>query len=304
MTAALSTVVTDAGEPRLAVATAHGERTVHDFHAWYPTSPCGESCLGSAQRRAGKAVMVARVIRLATVLMLIAVAGLLITPMPRMARRVFLRRSAQELLRAIGIRIVVDDRRPFGSRARGLVVANHISYLDILAIAVVQPSHFVAKSDIAQMPGISALARRFGVICVDRGSLRKLPDAVGAATAGLSEDSSVAVFPEGTTWCGQAHGSFRPAFFQSALDAGVPVLPIGIAFSAVGSRCTAAGFIGDDGPADTLRRVLGVRGLAVHVSLHEPQLPHGDRRALAARCESMIRSTPEPWAQRPVLVGI
>ncbi|MGW5523192.1 lysophospholipid acyltransferase family protein [Gordonia sp. NPDC003950] len=292
MTAVLPAV--EAAPDRL-TRQPHGKVCRHDHHSWYPTSPCGAECLDAPALRAGRVIVAARLIRLTMVLTVIAFLGALVAPMPRLVRRAYLRRSAQAVLHAIGIRILLDDHRPFGSRARGLVVANHISYLDILAIAVVQPAHFVAKSGVAQMPGISVLARRFGVICIDRSSLRTLPTVIGEATAGLCADSSVAVFPEGTTWCGHAQGSFRPAFFQSALDAGVAVLPVGIAFSARGGRCTAPGFIGDDGPADTLRRVLALRDLTVHVSLHEPQLPRGDRRALAARCEMLIRSAPEPW---------
>ncbi|MGW0036598.1 lysophospholipid acyltransferase family protein [Gordonia sp. NPDC003376] len=277
-------------------ATADVESSVsrsesRHVHAWYPSSPCGDGCLNGVGASAAGAVLVAaRTVKLVLAVMAIAVAGVLVTPLPRLVRRAFLRASAQTMLRAIGIRIVIDDRRPFGSRTRGLVVSNHISYLDILAIAVVQPSRFVAKSDVAAMPVVSVLARRFGVITIDRGSLRGLPGVVGVATAGLESDASVAVFPEGTTWCGGAQGRFAPAFFQSALDAGVPILPVGIGFTADGRHTTEPGFIGEDGPADTLRRVLRLRRVVVHVCLHEPQLPHGDRRELAARCELLVRS--------------
>lgn len=247
--------------------------------------------------------MALRIVRLMAVVVMMVVVGLLVLGLPRLVRRAYLRRAAQELLRALGIRVVIDDRRAFRSRARGLVVANHISYLDILAIAVVQPAHFVAKSDVATMPGIALLARRFGVICIDRGSLHALPAAIDAAVAGLERDSSVAVFPEGTTWCGHAQGSFRPAFFQSALDAGVPILPIGITFTADGVRTAQPSFIGDDGPADTLRRVLAMRAVAVHVRLHEPQLPVGDRRSLAQQCERLIRDGSLPASTAPMHPG-
>ncbi|RPA62263.1 1-acyl-sn-glycerol-3-phosphate acyltransferase [Gordonia oryzae] len=267
---------------------AHTEVEVK--HAWYPTSPCGSHCLDDAGPRVGRIVVALRIARLVATAVMIGLVGLMATVTPRLVRRAYLRWAARELLRAIGIRVTIDDRRPFPSRARGLIVANHISYLDILAIAVVQPAHFVAKSEVAAMPGISTLARRLGVISIDRGSLRTLPTVISEAVAGLERDSSVAVFPEGTTWCGRAQGGFRPAFFQSALDAGVPILPIGIAFSAAGIPTAEPGFIGDDGPADTLARVLRMRAVAVEVSLYEPQLPVGDRRTMAARCEQLIGS--------------
>lgn len=259
-------------------------------HAWYPISPCGDRCQQMPTRPAGMLVRAWRVARLATVIVAVAALGMPVMVMPRLIRRAFLRCAAHHLLAALGIRVDIDDRRPFGSRTRGLVVANHISYLDILAVAVIQPARFVAKSDVAAMPVVSALARRLGVICIDRGSLRTLPDAVGRARAGLESDSSVAVFPEGTTRCGRGMGTFAPAFFQAALDANVPVLPIGLAYRIDGIRTAAPGFIGDDEPLDTLGRVLRTRGISVHVRLYEPQLPAGDRGTLAARCAALVGS--------------
>ena len=118
--------------------------------------------------------------------------------------------------------------------------------------------------------------------------MRALPATVHRAVTELQADNSVAVFPEGTTWCGRARGDFRPAFFQAAIDAGVPVIPLHVEFTVSGTVTTAAGFIGDDSPADTLRRVLRTRGLAVRIRVHESQLPRSDRRELADRCAELV----------------
>ncbi|MFW0792636.1 lysophospholipid acyltransferase family protein [Gordonia sp. CPCC 205515] len=258
-------------------------------HAWYPTSPCGEHCRATDPDAAVGRLMVAlRLIRLAVTVLMLVVVGAMVSMTPRIVRRRYLRMASRGLLSAIGVRIDVDDRRPYASSTRGLVVANHISYLDILALAVVSPAHFVAKSDVAHMSVISGLARRFGVITIERDSLRTLPTVVADAVARLHRDSSVAVFPEGTTWCGAEQGRFRPAFFQAAIDAGVPVIPVRLGFHTPAGTSTAASFIGDDTPADTLRRVLRTRGLTMHVRVHELQLPTADRRVLAARCERLL----------------
>ncbi|GAA1480947.1 lysophospholipid acyltransferase family protein [Gordonia sinesedis] len=264
-------------------------------HAWYPTSPCGDAChTGDVADTApaGAVLVVARLLRLLWIALVVLAAGVAVTPLPRLVRRSYLRWASRALLRAIGVEMAVDDRRPFASNGRGLVVANHISYLDILAVAAITPAYFVAKSDVASIPGIAVLARRLGVITIDRESLRSLPGTLDRAVDGLHGDASVAVFPEGTTWCGRGRGAFRPAFFQAAIDAGVPILPIGLGFTVDGRLSTVPGFIGDDGPADTLRRVIGTRGLTVHVCVHEPQLPISDRRTLAARCEELIGRHP------------
>ncbi|AZG48812.1 lysophospholipid acyltransferase family protein [Gordonia insulae] len=259
-------------------------------HAWYPESVCGTGCRQSDDVDiAGGLRVVVRTVGLAAVVLVLVLTGPLVVMAPRMIRRRYLGRAARGLLSAIGVAISVDDRRPFAGTARGLIVANHISYLDILALAVVSPAHFVAKSDVATMPVISALARRLGVITIDRASLRGLPATVQSAVSHLHRDTSVAVFPEGTTWCGREAGRFRPAFFQAAIDAGVPVTPVRLRFVGEdGSATTAASFIGDDTPLDTLRRVLRARGITVEIRVHEMQLPDTDRRSLAARCERLV----------------
>lgn len=258
-------------------------------HAWYPTSPCGTPCLGADRCDVvGAMRVVARVTRLVVILVGLVVSGVLVMPLPRLVRRAYLRRSSRAVLRALGVRVVIDDRRPFAASTRGLVVANHVSYLDILAIAVVNPAHFVAKSEVMTMPVISTVARRLGIIPVDRCSLRTLPDTVDRVVGDLESDSSVAVFPEGTTWCGRARGEFRPAFFQAAINAGVPVIPMHLEFSVDGAITAAPGFIGDDSPADTMRRVLRMRGLTMRVRIHESQLPGDDRRELARRCADLV----------------
>ncbi|WP_245549945.1 lysophospholipid acyltransferase family protein [Gordonia effusa] len=233
-----------------------------------------------------------RVCALALVVGYLVLTVVFVLPTPRVLRRRYLRSVARMLLGALGIRIAVDDRRPFPARARGLIVANHVSFLDVLAIASVSPAHFVAKSDVMEMGPVSLLARVLGVIAVDRSSLRELPGSVEAVVDALHRDKCAAVFPEGTTWCGRSSGRFRPAFFQAAIDAGVPVLPMTLEYSDVdGNLCTAPAFIGDDEINDTMGRVLAQRSMTVTVTVHELQLPVADRRHLAARCEELVFGT-------------
>jgi putative hemolysin len=113
---------------------------------------------------------------------------------------------------------------------------------------------------------------------------RTLPATVADVTDALRGGSVVAVFPEGTTWCGRARGPFRPALFQAAVSAVVAVVPARLDFSlADGSTTTVAAFVGTDSLAASLWRVITARGLAVtlraYPALHpEPGL---SRRALA-----------------------
>ncbi|SDU45243.1 lysophospholipid acyltransferase family protein [Gordonia westfalica] len=264
-------------------------------HPWFPVSTCGGDCLGprATKRVLDAAVMSWRLCRLGAVvgwIIGILVADEAMARLRGRPRRPLRARASGPLLAALGIGVVIEDRRR-DPRATGLIVANHISFLDVLALALVSSAHVVAKSDVVDMPVVARIARRFGVIAVDRGTLRGLPAAVGGVSSRLAAGSSVIVFPEGTTFCGRTGGEFRPAFFQAAVDAGVPVFPVRLRFLGPdGHAATAPSFIGDDSPLDTLRRVLRARGLTAAVRLEPAESPGTDRRELARRCERVLSS--------------
>ncbi|MDT3397217.1 1-acyl-sn-glycerol-3-phosphate acyltransferase [Streptomyces sp. B1866] len=172
-----------------------------------------------------------------------------------------------------------------------LVVANHISWLDIVALLAVEPVTMLAKREVAGWPVVGRLTRRAGTLFIDRDRLRGLPETVAELSARLRAGQSVAVFPQGVTWCSGAAGRFRRAAFQAALDAGAPVRPVTLGYYQHGTASTVAAFVGEDGFASSLRRVLGADGLTVRVTVHEPVLAArgaDDRRALAARAQAVV----------------
>ncbi|MDK0523634.1 lysophospholipid acyltransferase family protein [Streptomyces sp. ML-6] len=114
-----------------------------------------------------------------------------------------------------------------------LVVANHISWLDVPLVAAVFPGRMLAKREIRDWPLLGPLAALGGTLFVERDRLRALPTTVRDIAAALRGGSCVVVFPEGTTWCGHGPGGrFSPAAFQAAIDAGATVRPVRIAYRA------------------------------------------------------------------------
>ncbi|MCF7550310.1 1-acyl-sn-glycerol-3-phosphate acyltransferase [Pseudonocardia sp. WMMC193] len=266
----------------LATAPAPGH-TLHPTHpgvppfaeraGWAPWSPCGPDCLPAAGPTAH--LRVAR--RLAVLLGVLVAAPLLLVP----ARPTLYRL----LLRAAGVRVRVEGTLGRG----GLVVANHLSWVDVLALGVLAPVRMVAKAEVAHWPLIGPLAARTGALFVERARLRGLPGVVAATAAVLRAGDTVGVFPEGTTWCGSASGPFRRAPFQAALDAGVPVRPVRITMTLPDGRPTTAGsFLGDETLATALLRVLRLPRLHCTLTVLAPLAPTGDRRDLAARAERAI----------------
>ncbi|MGW1836137.1 lysophospholipid acyltransferase family protein [Streptomyces sp. NPDC002067] len=208
-----------------------------------------------------------------------------------------LRDRARALLAALGIRL--DGGGPLRAPSTGpgtLIVANHISWLDIPALLAVEPVPVLAKREVGTWPVVGGLARRAGTHFIDRASPRQLPQVVGELTEILASGRSVAVFPQATTWCTADGGVFRRATFQAALDADAPVRPVTLTYTQGALPSTVAAFCGPDSFLASLRRVLTARGLAVRVTAH-PALPPGrcrDRRELAALARSAVLAAPHP----------
>ncbi|GAC56169.1 1-acylglycerol-3-phosphate O-acyltransferase [Gordonia hirsuta DSM 44140 = NBRC 16056] len=267
---------------------------------WLPVSPCGSSCLPVDDPGAQPLRRLSRLLGLGAVLMVSVCAGPVTVLLGRRTRHRCWRGLARAGLAVLGLRLEVIDHRPRGAGGdRGvLVAANHISYLDIAAVAAVLPARFVAKHELPA----TAVLRCFGVLRHRRGRLHALRADVDRTAQLLRRGRTVAVFPEGTTRCGRAAGRCHPAFFQAALDAGVPVQPVSLRYHRHGQLATAPGYLGEDGLGDTLRRVMGMRGLTVTVTVHAPVPAIGERRELAARCARLIGSPPPQdrhWSPRP-----
>jgi 1-acyl-sn-glycerol-3-phosphate acyltransferase len=200
------------------------------------------------------------------------------------------------ILTSFGIRLEVHGAnrlREFAEADRGaLVASNHISWLDIVAVNAVQPMRAQAKKELAGWPIIGRLADAARTVYLDRENLRSLPIAVTELTEALRGGSMVNVSPEGTTWCGLASGRFRPAMFQSAIDADVPVVPFVLRYRLEDGRdTTAAAFIGDETLITSLRRTARARGLVLEVHVLDPIEPStvGDRGELAAVSQAAVR---------------
>lgn len=285
--------------------------------AWLPTSPCTPAVCADHE---GPTASVPRaVLRLAAALALILL-GILGAPplrlLPERPRHVVVRAWATALLGAFGLRITVHGSPgPGGGR---LIVANHISWLDIPLVAAVMPSRMLAKSDIRTWPVLGPLSRQAGTLYIERDRIRALPDTVETLARALLAGDRVTVYPEGSTWCGRAQGPFRRAAFQAALDARVPVQPVRISYlldgagqagkrggETAGETAGAPAFVGDDPLTASLWRIARARGVRAEVWLL-PRIPPGryaHRRDLAAAAQAAVCGTPEPSARR-VLPGV
>lgn len=257
---------------------------------WMPTSPCTpKACAGHAGRTASIPLAV---LRLGAALLLL-LAGVLGAPpvrmLPARPRHAAVRAWSAALVGAFGMRITVRGRP--GPDGGHLIVANHISWLDVPLVAAVLPCRMLAKSDIRAWPVLGRLAGRAGTLFIERERIRALPATVETLTRALLDGDRVAVFPEGSTWCGRAQGAFRRAVFQSALDARVPVQPVRLAYLRCdGEPAGEPAFVGDDPLTASLWRIARTRGVRAEITLL-PRIPpcrHAHRRDLAAAAQAAV----------------
>jgi 1-acyl-sn-glycerol-3-phosphate acyltransferase len=216
---------------------------------------------------------------------------------PQQRRDAAVQAWAQRMLRILGIPLHVQGEAP----AQGplLLVANHLSWLDILVLHAARHCRFVSKSDVKHWPLIGTLATGGGTLYIERTQRRDAMRVVHRMAASLKAGDIVAVFPEGTTGDGRALLPFHANLIQAAISAEAPVQPVGLRFvdRASGRDSDAPLYLGDDTLVGSLWRTLAGRPFVAHVHFGAPQAAQGrDRRAWAQALRSAVdalrRATP------------
>ncbi|MDY7573677.1 lysophospholipid acyltransferase family protein [Actimicrobium sp. CCI2.3] len=171
------------------------------------------------------------------------------------ARRI--RNWSVDLLAIFRLTVVVRHTGSGALAPRALIVANHVSWLDIFVINAMQPCRFVAKSDIRSWPLLGYLCARSGTIFIARGRVRDVRRIFQDLVDSIRNGEHVAFFPEGTT---SAQGSLLPFhanLFEAAIDAGVSIQPMALRYlDASGALAPHADFIGEMTFAESMMVIL------------------------------------------------
>jgi 1-acyl-sn-glycerol-3-phosphate acyltransferase len=140
------------------------------------------------------------------------------------------RRWCRTVLALVGVGLVVEGGERLVATGGAVLVANHASYLDAMALlaAIPAPFRFVAKRELARAPLVGAVIERAGHLTVDRTDLSRSVADAGRVSAALAHGDSVLVFPEGTFVRAPGLLPFRLGAFKAAVEAGRPVFPIAL----------------------------------------------------------------------------
>ena len=196
---------------------------------------------------------------------------------------------ARRMLEVLGIPLVVHGQPP--ARGPVLLVANHLSWLDILVMHAARHCRFVSKSDVKHWPLIGTLATGGGTLYIEREKRRDAMRVVHHMAESLQRGEIVAVFPEGTTGDGKVLLPFHANLIQAAISAHAPVQPVALRFvdRATGQDSIGPLYLGDDTLVGSLWRTLAGPPFVAHVRFGEKQEAEGrDRRAWAQELHEAV----------------
>lgn len=196
---------------------------------------------------------------------------------------------AARTLRTLNVRMTLSGTAPDATRPV-LLVANHVSWLDVYVLNALHAARFVAKSEVCGWPLVGRIAGAFDSLFVRRDSKRDAARAQRAVAAALRGGDPVVVFPEGTTTDGTRLATFRTAFFQAAIDADVAVQPVALRYLGRDGRPSdAVPFVDEMTLVESLVRVVEEPAIRVEVT-YGPTLATGgrSRRELASLAQRSV----------------
>ena len=205
------------------------------------------------------------------------------------ARMALVQWWSARFLRLLGVSLVCQGTPHPGAK---LLVANHISWLDILAIDAIAPARFVSKSEVRHWPLLGWLVTASGTLYIERARPRDALRVVHQMAAAMQAGDTLAVFPEGTTTDGHALLPFHANLLQGAIATATPVQPVALRFfDPENAISPAVEFLDDTTLLQSVWRVVCAQGLGVRIHmLPTLEVAHADRRHLAERLRAEIEA--------------
>lgn len=162
---------------------------------------------------------VGRAVKLTLIFLFSAIGLAIRRPATRSKRAEWLQAFCARLLRTMGIAVSVEGTFP----KSGVVVSNHMGYLDIVGFAAQGRCVFLAAAELAKVPLLGWMATMAGTIYVERGSGGSAVRARASLLAAAEDGIPIVIFPEGTTTDGTTMLPFRSGALAQVMQAGLPV---------------------------------------------------------------------------------
>ena len=205
----------------------------------------------------GLPASVFRGIRLALHLFYAVLLAIYYPHLNQMKRRRILKAWSRQLLDILNIGIRTEGEWSVRGEGGCLVVANHVSWLDVFVLNTIYPSRFIAKAEVRNWPLIGWLCKRSNTIFIERAMRQDAASINRRASLLLEQGVCIGLFPEGTTTDGKQVGHFHSALIQPAIDAGAMLCPVALRYQDEnGKQSSAATFTGDMTLSQSIWRIL------------------------------------------------
>jgi 1-acyl-sn-glycerol-3-phosphate acyltransferase len=202
-------------------------------------------------------------------------------------RAAVLQKWSARLLSGIGVEVAVEGQPP----QRGLIVSNHLSYLDILVFSAVARTAFVSKREVKSWPGVGWIAALGGTIFIDRSRKSDTHAIQPQIQEALSNGIRLVIFPEGTSTDGSRLLHFHSSLFQPALDLSAPVTAAHLSyFIPDGDAATEACYWGEMTLLPHVLNLLTKHSVHASVRFSQEHLQFSDRKEAARTMQERVEA--------------
>ena len=219
------------------------------------------------------------------------VVGVRFSRLAKAQRQAEIREWSVRMLRALDVEVQCPSPPP--ADFAGLVVSNHLSWMDILVLQAILPGTFVAKTEVRSWPVVGSLAQACGTIFVNRSSPRSARAMVDHTVSAIAQGQAVIVFPEGTSTNGDDLAPFHANIFESAVrsEGQVQLLTLRYRDKATGELARGVHFTGTMSLLDSLRTItrLPATHAVVHIGDRVPATGH-TRKSLSEHAYGTMRA--------------
>lgn len=202
-------------------------------------------------------------------------------------RALWLHRSCRRYVELLHIDLEVIGTPPQG----GLMVSNHMGYVDIIVLCAVTPCVFISKSDVKRWPIFGYFAGLGGTLFVNREKRSDVGRLADEMRAILNSGAHLALFPEGTSSGGDSVLPFKSALLEPITQIDLPVTPACVVYSLPpghGKVSEEVAYWADMTLAPHLLNIFSKERIGAKVIFGEPRVHKADRKQLAKELHAEV----------------
>ena len=218
------------------------------------------------------------------------IAGLLLPIISKPRKNSLIRWWCKKLLAVFNIKVMVTGDIPRADLTHAMIIANHISWVDIHVLNSILPLRFIAKSDIIHWPIFGFFAKRVNTLFVERAKKQDALRVIDITTESLQSGDRLCLFPEGTTTDGTCVLPFKSSLIEAAIRADTAIYPVAIRYPLLDDSInTAMAYAGETTLIEAMQQALAIKYPVVVVHFLEPMTTKNqDRRSLALLTREVI----------------